>query len=136
MREVVVERFVSASPHEVADALDPASIVQYEESFNVLDVDTGESETIVTAGARGLTLSLRFEPLESGIRYEQLEDTGPLAEMWTELTWDPENEGSRVTARSGVSLGLPLQSVTDRIAAWKRRGELKRALRNLDAVLS
>ena len=136
MREVVVDRFVPASPHEVADALDPASIVEYEESFNVLDVETDGSETVVTAGSRGLRLSLRFEPLDAGVRYEQLEDAGPLAEMWTELTWTAENEGTRVRARSGVSLGLPLKVVTDRVAAWKRRGELKRALRNLEADLS
>jgi hypothetical protein len=136
MREVAVDRFVGARPHEVADALDPASVVEYEESFNVLDVEADGSETVVTAGSRGLTLSLRFEPTESGIRYEQLEDAGPLAEMWTGIGWEAENEGTRVTARSGVSLGLPLKSVTDRIAAWKRRGELKRALRNLDAELS
>jgi hypothetical protein len=136
MREVVLDRFVAARPHEVADALDPASIVEYEESFNVLDVETDGSATYVTAGSRGLQLSLRFEPTESGIRYEQLEDAGPLAEMWTELTWAAENEGTRVRARSGVSLGMPLQRVTDRVAAWKRRGELKRALRNLEADLS
>lgn len=136
MREVVVDRFVRARPDGVADALDPATVVEYEESFSVLDIDAEESGTVVTAGSRGLTLSLRFEPIESGMRYEQLEDAGPLAEMWTELSWAPENEGTRVTARSGVSLGLPVPSVTDRIAAWKRRGELKRALRNLDAELS
>ena len=124
MREVAVDRFVAARPHKVADTLDPASVVEYEESFNVLDVDADAdgSETVVTAGARGLALSLRFEPVASGIRYEQLEDAGPLAEMWTEIGWEAENEGTRVTARSGVSLGLPLKSVTDRIAAWKRRG--------------
>jgi hypothetical protein len=58
-------------------------------------------------------------------------DAGPFGEMWTELSWGNENEGTRVTARSGVSLGLPVRSVTDRIAAWKRRGELDRALDRL-----
>ncbi|ESS06386.1 MAG: hypothetical protein A07HB70_01105 [uncultured archaeon A07HB70] len=27
-----------------------------------------------------------------------------------------------------MSLGLPLAGLTDRVAAWKRRGELERAL--------
>lgn len=136
MREVAVDRFVRARPDEIVDTLDPATVVEYEESFSVLDIESEESGTVITAGSRGLTLSLRFEPMESGMRYEQLEGAGPLAEMWTELTWAPENEGTRVTARSGVSLGLPVSSLTDRLAAWKRRGELKRALRNLEAELS
>jgi hypothetical protein len=34
-----------------------------------------------------------------------------------------------------VSLGLPLAAVTDRVAAWKRRGELDRALDNLAAAV-
>jgi hypothetical protein len=131
MREVAVERFVAAKPHEVAAALEPAAVVEYEASFGVRDVERRESDTIVTAGARGLQMTLRFEQTENGLRYEQIENAGPLELMWTELAWAPEDEGTRVTARSGVSLGLPLGSVTDRIAAWKRRGELKRALRNL-----
>jgi len=133
MREITVDRFVAARPHEVTDALSPAAIVEFEESFNVLDIEERETGTVVTAGARGLTLALRFESTDEGIRYEQVDDAGPLEEMWTELSWAPENEGTRVTARSGVTLGLPLAAVTDRVAAWKRRGELKRALRNLAA---
>ncbi len=135
MREIVVERFVAAKPHEVGAALDPAAIVAYEESFDVLDVEDDGTGTLVTAGSRGLRMSLRFEETDAGIRYEQVDDAGPLDEMWTELAWAPDNEGTRVTATSGVSLGLPLTALTDRVAAWKRRGELKRALRNLAAEL-
>lgn len=131
MREIAVERFVAATPHEVDDALDPAAVVAYEESFDVFDVENREEETLVTVGGRGLRMELRFESTAQGLRYEQVDDAGPLEEMWTELSWAPENEGTRVTARSGVTLGLPLAAVTDRVAAWKRRGELKRALRNL-----
>jgi hypothetical protein len=133
MREIAVERFVAARPHEVADALEPAAVVAYEESFEVFGVENRDEETLVTAGGRGLRMDLRFESTADGLRYEQVDDAGPLDTMWTELAWSPENEGTRVTARSGVTLGLPLSSVTDRVAAWKRRGELKRALRNLAA---
>ena len=48
--------------------------------------------------------------------------------METTLTCEPENEGTRVTATSSVSLGVPPAVITDRIAAWKRRGELRRLL--------
>ncbi|MFB6152063.1 MAG: SRPBCC family protein [Haloarculaceae archaeon] len=131
MREVEVDRFVAATPPEVERALAPSSVVEYEGSFSVLDIEEGDGETVVSAGARGLTLALRFESTDDGLRYEQDGEAGPFDEMWTRLSWAPENEGTRVTGRSGVSLGLPLAAVTDRVAAWKRRGELDRALRNL-----
>jgi hypothetical protein len=134
MREVVVERFVGATPAEVERSLDPASLVEYEGSFSVLDVEESDGETFVTAGASGVGVRLRFEDAQ-GLRYQQVGDDGPFDEMWTEVTWEPDNEGCHVRARSGVSLGLPLAAVTDRVAAWKRRGELKRALRNLAADL-
>jgi hypothetical protein len=135
MREVTVERFVGATPAEVRRALTPAVVVEYEGSFEVLDVEERDGATFVTAGARGVGVSLRFETREDGLRYEQVGDAGPFDGMWTEIDWTPENEGSRITATSGVSLGLPLTAVTDRVAAWKRRGELDRALARLDADL-
>jgi hypothetical protein len=54
--------------------------------------------------------------------------------MTTDLTVAAEDEGSRVTARSAVSLGLPVPALTDRIATWKRQGELKRLLDALAAA--
>ncbi|WP_123537752.1 SRPBCC family protein [Halosimplex salinum] len=135
MREVTVERFVGATPAEVRRALEPPVVVEYEGSFDVLDVEEREGATVVTAGARGIGVSLRFEDREDGLRYEQVGDEGPFDEMWTELAWEPEDEGTVVTARSGVSLGLPLAAVSDRVAAWKRRGELDRALERLAADL-
>ncbi|WP_436929346.1 SRPBCC family protein [Halosimplex halobium] len=135
MREVTVERFVGATPAEVRRALDPGVVVEYEGSFEILEIEEREDATFVTAGARGVGVTLRFEPREGGLRYEQVGDAGPFDEMWTDIDWEPDNEGSRVTARSGVSLGLPLAAVTDRVAAWKRRGELDRALDRLAADL-
>jgi len=135
MREVTVDRFVQATPPEVERALEPGVVVEYEGSFTVLDVEDRADDTVVTAGAKGIGVSLRFEPRDDGLYYEQRGDAGPFDEMWTEFAWAAENEGSRVTARSGVSLGLPLTTLTDRIAAWKRRGELDRALDRLAADL-
>lgn len=131
MRETEVSRFVAATPPVVERALDPARIVEYEGSFEVLDVEEADGATLVTAGGGGLQMTLRFDSREDGLYYEQEGGAGPFEAMWTRLRWVPENEGSRVTARSGVSLGLPLAGVTDRVAAWKRRGELRRALDRL-----
>jgi ligand-binding SRPBCC domain-containing protein len=131
MREVEVSRFVRATPAEVERTLAPARVVEYEGSFEVFDVSGDGDATVVEAGGRGLRMELRFEPREDGIYYEQEGEAGPFEQMWTHLRWTNEDEGSRVTARSGVSLRLPLSAVTDRVGAWKRRGELRRALGQL-----
>ena len=128
MREVTVSRFVAADPAVVRRALSPAALVEYEGSFDVLAVEDHEDGTDVTAGTRTVGMVLRFEAREDGYRYEQRGDAGPFEAMWTEVAVDAEDEGARVTATSGVPLGLPLVALTDRLAAWKRRGELDRAL--------
>ncbi|WP_132059252.1 SRPBCC family protein [Halorussus amylolyticus] len=128
MREVEVTRFVSAPPAVVERALTPASVVEYEGSFEVRDVEETEVGHTVTAGARGLTIRLDFEEREDGLFYRQRGESGPFDAMETEITVAPRDEGCRVTGRSSVSLGLPISGLTDRVAAWKRRGELRRAL--------
>jgi hypothetical protein len=130
MRDVEVSRFVRATPSEVERALTPTAVVEYEGSFAVRDVVEGDGGTYVTVGSRGLEFVLRFEGREDGVYYEQEGEAGPFEAMTTELTVRAENDGSRVTARSSVSLGLPVP-LADRVAAWKRRGELKRALSTL-----
>ena len=132
MRETEVDRFIPALPTEVRQSITPTSVVEYEGSFRVFDVEETEQGTLVTAGATGLEMTLRFEEGNGGWYYQQEGTDGPFEEMWTQIAIEPENEGTRVTARSGVSLGLPVRSLTDRIAAWKRRGELKRALATLE----
>ena len=131
MREVEVSRFVAATAPEVARALDPAALVAYEGSFEVREVTEEGEGTLVTAGGPGLEMTLWFRPEDDGWYYEQAGEAGPFDAMWTRVRTEPEDDGARVTARSGVSLGLPLAALTDRVAAWKRRGELRRALRNL-----
>jgi ligand-binding SRPBCC domain-containing protein len=128
MREVEVSRFVRATPTAVERVLTPATVVESEGSFTVRDVTEAEDGTLVTAGARGLELTLRFEERSDGLHYTQAGSAGPFDAMTTDLTVEAENEGSRVTARSAVSLGLPVPALTDRIATWKRRGELERLL--------
>lgn len=128
MREVEVSRFVRATPTAVQRALTPATVVESEGSFTVRDVREANGATLVTAGARGLELTLRFEERPDGLRYTQAGSAGPFDAMTTALTVEAEDEGSRVTARSTVSLGLPAPALTDRLATWKRRGELNRLL--------
>ncbi|MFB6205196.1 MAG: SRPBCC family protein [Haloglomus sp.] len=135
MRTTEVSRVV-AEPKDVVDReLDPSTLVELEGSFEVLDVEDRADGTYVTASARGLTMTVRFEQRADGWRYEQDGTAGPFEEMWTEVSTASENEGTRVRFESAVSLGLPVAAVSDRVAAWKRRGELRRALDNLaDAV--
>jgi len=128
MREVEVSRFVRATPTAVERVLTPATVVESEGSFTVRDVTEADDGTLVTAGARGLELTLRFENRPAGLHYTQAGSAGPFDAMTTDLTVEAENEGSRVTARSAVSLGLPAPALTDRLATWKRRGELNRLL--------
>ncbi|WP_251341886.1 SRPBCC family protein [Haloplanus halophilus] len=128
MREVEVSRFVPAPPRAVERALTPEAVVEREGSFTVREVSDEGDATLVVAGARGLELTLRFEERPDGLRYTQAGDAGPFDAMTTELTVASEDEGSRVTARSAVSLGLPVPALTDRLAGWKRRGELERLL--------
>lgn len=132
MREVEVSKFVAAPPVVVQRELTPASVVEFEGSFEVQEVTKTEAGAVVTANAGGLTMELVFENHETGLTYRQRGETGPFDSMETTVSVESENEGSRVTTHSAVSLGLPVAGLTDRVAAWKRRGELKRALDRLD----
>ncbi|WP_248895877.1 SRPBCC family protein [Haloplanus halobius] len=128
MRTVEVSRFVAAPSPVVERVLTPATVVESEGSFTVREVRETADATLVTVGGRGLTFTLRFEARDDGLHYAQAGEAGPFDAMTTDLRVAAEDEGSRVTARSAVSLGLPLPTVTDRVAAWKRRGELTRLL--------
>lgn len=134
MREVEVSRFVPESPAVVRRGLSPERIVEWERSFSVADAASVDEETtLVTVTGPGVGFRLRFERRSDGYRYavDGDEDVpGPFDHLETWLTVEPEDEGSRVTLRSAVSLNAPVP-FADRIAAWKRRGELRRALDGL-----
>lgn len=136
MRTVEVERFVRAPPAVVERALDPASIVEYEGSFDVFDIQERDDDWLVVAGGSGLELTLRFEERENGFFYEQEFAEGqPLETMETTIAYRAKDEGTLVVAESTVGMGMRPAFVTDRIAAWKRKGELSRGLDSLaDAV--
>lgn len=128
MREVAVSRFVDASPYEVAKLLTPRTLVECEGSFTVREVTETSEGTLVAAGRSGVEMLLRFEEREDGLAYEQVE--GPLESLRTTVSYAAKDHGTRLTARSEVAASGP--SVLDRLAAWKRKGELKRALADLE----
>ena len=131
MREVEVTRFIQAPPAAVDRYLSPAGLLDAEGSFDVREVVDTDAGTEVTVGAYGLELVFRFTDRADGIAYEQV--SGPLETLGTTVTYAPENEGTRLTARSRVAVGGP--AVLDRLAAWKRRGELRRALAAIDRAI-
>lgn len=129
MHRVTVSRFAPIQPAVVERALTPANVIRYEGTFEPVDVDERENgETVVTAAARGLQARFVFESTADGLRYVQSGEQGPFDEMEAEWTVTPEDQGVRVVARSSVSLGVPLPAITDRVAAWKRKRELSRAI--------
>ena len=127
MDEVERSRFVRATPARLARQLSPETLVAAEGSFDVRTVREADDATVVTVGGGGLSFDLRFEPRADGYYYTQVGEAGPFESMETWVQYAREDEGSRVTMRSAVSLALPLPFV-DRVAAWKRGGELDRAL--------
>ena len=127
MREVEVSEFVSARPPAVHRVLSPEAVVAAEGTFDVTGSREDDDGTAVVASAPGVTVLLRFEDRDSGLAYAATGAVGPFDHLETEVTVDSERNGSRITMRSTVSLNLPLP-FADRIAAWKRRGELRRAL--------
>ena len=158
MREVERDRFIPESPTVIARALSPERIVEWEGSFSVVDVENattaetdverpitmedpaaegGEAVTLVTVSGPGVGFRLLFERTPHGYHYvvaDGDDPAGPFDHMESWLTVEPEDEGSRVRIRSAVSLNAPIP-FADRIAAWKRGGEIDRALDGLaDAV--
>lgn len=131
MRTASVSRFVRAHPEEILRWLEPATLIEYEGTFTVRDVEETEDGWVVTARATGIQVVLEFEATDDGLRYAQQGAAGPFESMETTVRIRPEDEGSRVTMESAVSLGVPVPAISDRVAAWKRRGEIRRALRRL-----
>lgn len=132
MREVETERFVAAPPATLRRLLTPAALVEYEGSFAARGTRTDGDATVVAVAGGGLEFDLRVAETDDGWRYEQVGERGPFDAMETTVTVEAANEGSRLRAVSRVSLGLPVPLV-DRVAGWKRRGELRRLLDNVAA---
>ncbi|WP_435365144.1 SRPBCC family protein [Haloarchaeobius sp. DYHT-AS-18] len=137
MADVTVSRHLDVSRPTVASHLDPGRLVELEGTFDVASVTETDEGWRVEATAPGMTAAFDVRALDDGdgYEYEQVGDHGPFASMETRLELAAAPDGTEVTATSSVDLGLPLTAVTDRVAGWKRRGELRRALDQLaDAV--
>lgn len=129
MRTVEASRFVALQPAVVERVLTPPNVVEYEGTFEPVGVEEqADGSVVVDAAARSLRARFLFEPHPDGLRYVQQGDRGPFDVLETEWTYHPQDEGVRIVARSTVSLGLPLEPITDRVAAWKRQRELERAI--------
>lgn len=133
MREVERTRFVDATPAELERRLSPSTVLEAEGTFTVVETDDTAEGTRVTARGGGMEAVFVFESLEAGLHYRQVGQSGPFEAMETTLSYTARDHGSEVTVHSTVSLGLPLTTITDRLAAWKRRGELERMLDGLAA---
>ncbi|WP_435348220.1 SRPBCC family protein [Haloarchaeobius sp. HRN-SO-5] len=135
MAEVSVSRRLDASRPTVARHLDARSIIEMEGTFDVQDVREADDGWLVEASAPGMRAAFEVRPFVDGdvegYVYEQVGDRGPFESMHTRLALEQAADGTTVTATSTVDLGLPLRSVTDRVAGWKRRGELRRVLDRL-----
>jgi hypothetical protein len=127
MREVTVSRRIDATAVELSSRFDPPAIVEAEGSFTVDHIHDEDDATIVVASGPGMRLPLRFEYREDALYYTQEGEQGPFDHMETWLEFDEREDGTEVAFRSSVSLAAPLP-FGDRIAAWKRKGELERAL--------
>jgi len=153
MREVEASRFVPVTPARLKRRLTPETIVAAEGSFVVRDVHEGVDDdrdlgretdgselgrevdddldagaaTDVVVGGPGIEFTLRFEETDDGWYYAKVGEAAPIEHLETRLTVEPEDEGSRVRLRSAVAVGLAVPFI-DRIAGWKRRGELRRGL--------
>jgi len=133
MREVERTQFVDAKPAELDATLSPSAVLEAEGTFTVVDTEPVEEGQRVVARGGGVEAVFVFEQRTDGYDYRQVGDRGPFDSMETTLTYAARDHGSDITVRSSVSLGLPLAPVTDRIAAWKRRGELERLLETIAA---
>jgi hypothetical protein len=138
MRDVAVSRTLDASPPIVRRLLTPERVVDAEGSFDVREVieekagEDDDERTVVTASRAGVGMRLAFTEREDGLESELI--AGPLQRLETTYSVTPADGGSELTITSTVAVGGP--AVLDRVAAWKRRGELDRVLRELAAECS
>lgn len=130
MKRVEVEYVFKASPDAVLGALSPERIVDYEGVYDVQSVDDHDSETVVTASAGDVEITLEFYQFVDGYRYEQRGTEGPFESMETriQVETDSSEDGatSRVSISSSFTFGSIWSVIVDRLATGTRRKELRR----------
>lgn len=134
MKEVTVWYDVDIPADELEVALTPESIVHYSGFAIVSSTRDGEKH-VLTAKQDGLEMTLEFEPIEDGYRYEQLDDAGPFEEMSTTIIVEsaPDGVNGRITAESELTFGSIWSFLLDRLGARTRRKELDRLVKRLMA---
>ena len=135
MKSVEVSRHIDASPEAVASYLTPETIILLEGTFSIHSVEEEHDDVLVEAKAKGVSATFRFEELAAGYRYEQAGEEGPFDEMETTLRYEPKGDGVTVIMTATISLGIRPRALFERIGAWKRKGEMDRALKSLDRAV-
>ena len=153
MQTVSASADIEAPPEVVRDELTPRSIIEYEQTYDVVEVtETVDGWYLTVMSVEGdIEMELFFEELSNGFAYE-LVSGRPFERLRTTVTLDSdapadaetgddtnpepgtagaERDNVRVTMTSEFSFGGLLSPLTDWLASDKRQLELERALYNL-----
>lgn len=139
MREIEVTSTADAPGETVRAVLDPASIIEYADTYDVVRVDTDDAGRAAlelrteTDSSGPIEATFEFAELENGYTYAQRDGVGPFDEMRTWIEVEDGDHETRITARSEFTFGGPVWFVLDRLAVKYRRRELERLIGNLVA---
>lgn len=146
MREITVEAVVKAPRETVSAHLSPETIMEYELTYEVLEVEADDDGWTVSTFANGDTgMVVGFEELPNGYAYRNVEG-GFFEDLYTtvrvtEAEDAPSSDGgstetagstaspaARVVFYSEFTFGGFLAPLIDRLATRQRRKELERVL--------
>lgn len=159
MRQVDASMTLDVDREEVCETLSPESIIEYEGTYEVEDVEEADDGWLISASTvvdeQDIEIELAFQKLPNGYAYE-LVDEGPFEELYTAITvhdgteseeevaldedqiGDVPDDRVRIIMRSEYTFGGLLSPVLDWFAVDTRRQELERALLaladDLDAI--
>ena len=137
MREVEVEAVINAPRETVSAHLSPESIMDYERTYEVIEIEEdGDGWLVSTFADSDTGMVVRFEERPDGYAYEKVEG-GFFEELYTivsvsEAQPPPADDQSvdadrntsnriRVELRSEFTFGGPFAPLIDRLAANQRR---------------
>lgn len=137
MVEIEESETFFVSPEEVEQVLSPRTIVESAGTYDIAEKERTGDRWHIVGSSEDIDIKLEFARLENGYAYEQVDDVGPFEEMRTSITYEETEQGhTDVTITSRFTFGLPLATVTDRLAGWSRQVELRRILRGLAKELA
>lgn len=133
MHEIEVSETYPTDADTIEDEISPVKIIEYESTYEIQDVRQTEEGWSIAATAEDLEITLKFTKLENGYAYCQEGDSGPFEKMRTAITYEEvSEEETAVVITSRFTFGLPFSVITDRIAGWSRKMELRRVLVRLE----